>query len=129
MLQLWQLLTLKWLLKKGPLKMKEFAPHGSKFFPLEWTHFLNRGRNNVDRVIALESISIPLDFSQKHLHDYLYGILEEEHQSQGLQFLSELTRELHIWPDYHGNRSPLADHTLKGMVNCLDFNLNFRQKK
>lgn len=23
---------------------------------------------------------------------------------------------LHVWPDFHGNRSPLADPTLKGMV-------------
>lgn len=27
----------------------------------------------------------------------------------------ELTRDLHIWPDFHGNRL-LADPTLKGMV-------------
>uniref|UniRef100_A0A8C6TVQ5 FGGY carbohydrate kinase domain containing n=1 Tax=Neogobius melanostomus TaxID=47308 RepID=A0A8C6TVQ5_9GOBI len=27
-----------------------------------------------------------------------------------------LTSSLHVWPDFHGNRSPLADPTLKGMV-------------
>lgn len=27
-----------------------------------------------------------------------------------------LTSTLHVWPDFHGNRSPLADPTLKGMV-------------
>ncbi|KAL8178575.1 UNVERIFIED_CONTAM: hypothetical protein K2H54_051985 [Gekko kuhli] len=27
-----------------------------------------------------------------------------------------LTVDLHVWPDFHGNRSPLADLTLKGMV-------------
>lgn len=27
-----------------------------------------------------------------------------------------LTSMLHVWPDFHGNRSPLADPTLKGMV-------------
>ncbi|ODM95892.1 FGGY carbohydrate kinase domain-containing protein [Orchesella cincta] len=30
-----------------------------------------------------------------------------------------LTEDLHIWPDYHGNRSPLADPTLKGMISGL----------
>lgn len=28
-----------------------------------------------------------------------------------------LTVDLHVWPDFHGNRSPLADLTLKGMVS------------
>lgn len=28
-----------------------------------------------------------------------------------------LTVDLHVWPDFHGNRSPLADPTLKGMVS------------
>ncbi|KAF4088819.1 hypothetical protein AMELA_G00059040 [Ameiurus melas] len=28
----------------------------------------------------------------------------------------ELTTGLHVWPDFHGNRSPLADQSLKGMV-------------
>ena len=55
-------------------------------------------------------------FRNVHIHDYLYNILEKECESQGLQFISELTRDLHVWPDYHGNRSPIADHTLKGMV-------------
>ncbi len=27
-----------------------------------------------------------------------------------------LTRDMHITPDFHGNRSPLADPTLRGMV-------------
>lgn len=27
-----------------------------------------------------------------------------------------LTKDFHVWPDLHGNRSPLADSTIKGMV-------------
>ncbi|XP_047444848.1 FGGY carbohydrate kinase domain-containing protein isoform X1 [Mugil cephalus] len=30
--------------------------------------------------------------------------------------LDLLGSSLHVWPDFHGNRSPLADPTLKGMV-------------
>jgi len=33
--------------------------------------------------------------------------------------LSRLTKNLHIWPDFHGNRSPLANPTLKGMISGL----------
>lgn len=35
--------------------------------------------------------------------------------------VSHLAKNIHVWPDYHGNRSPLADPTIKGMVN---FNSN-----
>ena len=30
--------------------------------------------------------------------------------------ISSLTKSLHVWPDYHGNRSPLADPTMTGSV-------------
>ena len=34
-------------------------------------------------------------------------------------FPAALTRELHVLPDHHGNRSPRADATLRGMVSGL----------
>lgn len=34
-------------------------------------------------------------------------------------FGASLTRELHVEPDFHGNRSPRADPTLCGMVSAL----------
>jgi FGGY-family pentulose kinase len=34
-------------------------------------------------------------------------------------FPAELTRDLHVLPDHHGNRSPRADPTLRGMVSGL----------
>lgn len=30
--------------------------------------------------------------------------------------LSSLAKDIHVWPDFHGNRSPLADPKIKGMV-------------
>jgi ribulose kinase len=49
-------------------------------------------------------------------------------QNQGLSDVSLLTKDFHMWPDFHGNRSPLADPTMKGMVvgltiNCSEENL------
>ena len=35
------------------------------------------------------------------------------------RFPAELTRELHVLPDHHGNRSPRADPSLTGMVSGL----------
>ena len=31
--------------------------------------------------------------------------------------VSNLAKDIHVWPDFHGNRSPLADPNVKGMVN------------
>ncbi|OWF34919.1 FGGY carbohydrate kinase domain-containing protein-like [Mizuhopecten yessoensis] len=57
-----------------------------------------------------------------HEHDVLNELLEKQAKQKNLQSLSELTRDLHIWPDFHGNRSPLADPTLKGMICGLTLN-------
>lgn len=38
-------------------------------------------------------------------------------QKQNLKNVAYLTENLHVWPDFHGNRSPLADPSLRGMVN------------
>lgn len=42
---------------------------------------------------------------------------------KGLKNISYLTKDIHVWPDFHGNRSPLADPTLKGMVIILLYSL------
>ncbi|HQY59885.1 MAG: FGGY-family carbohydrate kinase [Myxococcales bacterium] len=37
----------------------------------------------------------------------------------GAPFAAALTRDLHVLPDHHGNRSPRADASLRGMVSGL----------
>jgi FGGY-family pentulose kinase len=36
--------------------------------------------------------------------------------SSDVEFPAQLTRDIHIYPDFHGNRSPLADPNLRGMI-------------
>jgi len=43
-------------------------------------------------------------------------VLEKEAKNSQLLSVAMLTKDVHIWPDFHGNRSPLADNTLTGMV-------------
>ncbi|XP_013418272.1 FGGY carbohydrate kinase domain-containing protein [Lingula anatina] len=54
-----------------------------------------------------------------HLSVYLNQLIQSMAEKQGLSHSAELTRDLHMWPDFHGNRSPLADSTLKGMISGL----------
>ena len=51
----------------------------------------------------------------------VYALLNErlDAMAEGAPFPAELTRELHVLPDHHGNRSPRADPTLRGMVSGL----------
>lgn len=57
----------------------------------------------------------PLLFSGVHIYSFLNDHLEE--MAKDLRNPDELTTGLHVWPDFHGNRSPLADQSLKGMVS------------
>jgi ribulose kinase len=45
--------------------------------------------------------------------------LEQLRSAAGLAHVAQLTRELHVLPYFHGNRSPRADPTLRGMVSGL----------
>ncbi|KAI3375209.1 hypothetical protein L3Q82_021712 [Scortum barcoo] len=53
-------------------------------------------------------------FAGENIYSYLNSHLGVMAASQSAVDL--LGASLHVWPDFHGNRSPLADPTLKGMV-------------
>lgn len=52
----------------------------------------------------------------RHIQQYLSELLYVMAEQKNLHNVSYLTKDIHVWPDFHGNRSPLADPTLKGMV-------------
>jgi FGGY-family pentulose kinase len=53
------------------------------------------------------------------VYDLLNARLDELRSRGGYTFVGALTRDLHVLPDHHGNRSPRADPTLRGMVSGL----------
>ena len=40
-------------------------------------------------------------------------------QKRQAETLTHLTKDLHFYPDLHGNRSPLADPKMRGMISGL----------
>lgn len=52
----------------------------------------------------------------QNIYAFLSQHLVTLQNQQGLKHLEDLTRHLHIYPDFHGNRSPLADPTLRGTI-------------
>jgi len=50
------------------------------------------------------------------MYAVLSDILDFIARRDQVESTAMLTRDFHVWPDYHGNRSPLADPTTCGMV-------------
>jgi ribulose kinase len=51
----------------------------------------------------------------------VYALLNDrvKRLGEGAPFPASLAKDLHVLPDHHGNRSPRADPTLRGMVSGL----------
>ncbi|KZV40224.1 FGGY carbohydrate kinase domain-containing protein [Dorcoceras hygrometricum] len=61
------------------------------------------------------------------IFELLGEILESVKQELGSPFLSALTNEVHVLPDFHGNRSPIADPKSKGMICGLTLDTSEKQ--
>ena len=57
--------------------------------------------------------------TEANIYDHLYNKIMEKAAMLKLNSYHELTNSIHIWPDYHGNRSPISNSSLKGMINGL----------
>ncbi|KAF9464283.1 FGGY family of carbohydrate kinase [Collybia nuda] len=68
---------------------------------------------------------------QKNIHIVLRDILERLKAEKGVDTLTELTKDLHMYPDFHGNRSPIADPRMRGSFVGLELDdgLNDLAKK
>ena len=58
------------------------------------------------------------DESKKSIYETLDTILKNLANERGLKLsdISTLTKSIHVYPDFHGNRSPLADNQMTGAI-------------
>lgn len=52
----------------------------------------------------------------KNIYTVLHDTLERLRVEQKVASYTELTKDLHIYPDFHGNRSPIADPRMRGSI-------------
>ncbi|KAL1513586.1 hypothetical protein ABEB36_002980 [Hypothenemus hampei] len=62
---------------------------------------------------------IKKQIGEMHIHKYLNKILKIKAQKSNLTARSYLTKFLHVLPDFEGNKSPLADPWIRGMISGL----------
>jgi FGGY-family pentulose kinase len=62
--------------------------------------------------------------TQRTIYELLNARLAALQQAEKSPHPAALTRDLHVQPDFHGNRSPRADPTLKGVIAGLTLSLS-----
>ena len=100
-----------------------WGPYFSAMIPGMW---LTEGGQSatgalVDHVIFSHARAAELENEAKSSGKTVYDLLNArlDAMAEKAPFPGALTRELHVLPYYHGNRSPRADPTLRGMVSGL----------
>ncbi|XP_033226387.1 FGGY carbohydrate kinase domain-containing protein isoform X2 [Belonocnema kinseyi] len=101
-----------------------WGPYYSAMFPGLW---LSEGGQSatgklIDHIIDTHPATFEIygKLEEKwHIQQYLHNLLKTMARKENLLNESYLTKDLHVWPDFHGNRSPLADPTLRGMISGL----------
>lgn len=74
----------------------------------------------IDHVVAAHAAGPALAREARATGKTVYELLNEElgRLAAGGP-IAAITDDLHVYPDFHGNRSPVADPTLRGMVSGL----------
>lgn len=102
-----------------------WGPYHSAMVPGMW---LTEGGQSatgalIDHTIASHARGAELAAEAKAQGTTVYALLnarlEALAEARGAPFPAALARDLHVLPDHHGNRSPRADPTLRGMVSGL----------
>jgi FGGY-family pentulose kinase len=100
-----------------------WGPYYSAMLPGLW---LTEGGQSatgalIDHIVQSHARAAELDARAKERGVNVYALLNDvlEGLASAAPFPAALTRELHVYPDFHGNRSPRADPTLRGMISGL----------
>lgn len=102
-----------------------WGPYYSAMIPGLW---LTEGGQSatgalIDHVIFTHAAAPQLRAEAKRTGRTVYELLNERlgalAKTEKVAHPARLTRDLHVQPDFHGNRSPRSDPTLKGVISGL----------
>lgn len=102
-----------------------WGPYKHAVFPGMW---MNEGGQSstgqlIDFIIENHPAATKLKEMAKQKGDNIFAalhtILDDLAQARSVPSLSHLTHDLIIYPDLHGNRSPLADSNMRGLISGL----------
>ncbi|XP_075164682.1 FGGY carbohydrate kinase domain-containing protein [Haematobia irritans] len=106
-----------------------WGPYRSAIIP---GYYLNEGGQSaagllLDYVIKAhpQYMHIKMKLNEnEHIYTYLNRKVKQIAKEKGLDDPCYLTADVHVWPDFHGNRSPIGDPNLKGMISGLNMNVD-----
>ena len=101
-----------------------WGPYYSAMLPGQWLNEAGQSATGslIDHVVQTHVAFPALRDAAATRGETIYQLLNErvEHLAAAAGVLpAMLTRNLHVMPDFHGNRSPRADATLLGMISGL----------
>ncbi|WP_316980293.1 FGGY-family carbohydrate kinase [Shumkonia mesophila] len=103
-----------------------WGPYYSAMVPSLWLQEGGQSATGalIDHVIFSHAGAAGLKVEAERSGRTVYALLNErlDRLAKDVDFPAALTRELHVLPYFHGNRSPRADPTLKGVVSGLRLN-------
>ena len=112
------------ILNTKPIKITGvWGPYESAIIDNMWLH--EGGQSAVgsllDHVVETHSAYVEANKEAKinniSIQEYLCYILNDIASKSRVDNIAYLTKEIHIWPDFHGNRSPFANPHLKVSVD------------
>ncbi|KIJ70361.1 hypothetical protein HYDPIDRAFT_143648 [Hydnomerulius pinastri MD-312] len=112
--------------KEGVFVNGVWGPYRDAAFPGWW---MNEGGQSstgqlIDFVITTHTAYPELQErakqEQKNIHQVLLEVLERLRQENNAETFTELTKDIHFYPDFHGNRSPIADPRMRGAIIGLE---------
>ena len=105
-----------------------WGPYFSAMVPGEW---LSEGGQSatgalIDHVVQTHAAYPAMAEKARQSGRHVFAVIAERLDTLAaeLAFPAALTAGLHIMPDFHGNRSPRADPSLRGMMSGLSLSAN-----